>query len=201
LKARFTPQRLELTASAFTFYNQDISRRNPLYDDPVFDANHMQPQLVAAGEERFTGGKLEGRWKPITPLTLSLRGTHVRAITTVSPDLPEEVGRQLTRFPPYNVGMGASYAFGGGRLKGLSLSSTCSVISSFVANYEDRQRHRREYPGYSLVGLSASYSLRRGKQTHGFGLALRNVFDLDLLEKLARLGAGRELAASYRLMW
>jgi iron complex outermembrane recepter protein len=201
LKARFAKQRLEFTTSAFTFFNQDISRRNPLYDDPVFDANHTQPQLVAAGEERFTGGKIEGRWKPSLPLTITMRGTYVRAITTASPDLPEEVGRELTRFPPYNLSAAASYGFSAGRLKGLSLSASWTYISDFVANYEDRQRFRLEYPGYAQTGFSASYSKRIGKLTHGVGVSVRNAFDSDLERKLARLGAGREATVNYRLMF
>jgi iron complex outermembrane receptor protein len=201
MKARFARPQIELTSSFFTFFNQDISRRNPLYDDPVFDANHTQPQLVAAGEERFTGGKLEGRWRVLPALSLSLRSTYVRAITTRSPDLPEEVGRELTRFPPFNLGASASYSFGAGRLRGLSISSSWTYISRFVANYEDGQRHHLEYPGYSLASLSTSYSKRVGKLTHGVGLAIRNLFDTDLLNKVARLGAGREFSGSYRLMW
>ena len=97
--------------------------------------------------------------------------------------------------------MSASYGFSAGRLKGLSLSSTCSYISSFVANYEDRQRHRLDYPGYSITSVSASYSKKIGKITHGVGFVVRNVFDSDLLEKLARIGAEREFSVSYRLMW
>jgi iron complex outermembrane receptor protein len=199
-KARLAKPQIELTTSFFTFFNQDISRRNPLYDDPVHDANNTQPQLVAAGEETFTGGKVEGRWKPLPPMTLTLRGTYVRAITTASPDLPEEVGRELTRFPPFNLSFSGSYGFGG-RLKGLSLSSSWSHISDFVANYEDKQRYRLDYPGYSVTSISASYSKRIGKVTHAVGLVVRNVFDTDLLEKLARLGAGRDVSASYRLSW
>lgn len=200
-KARLAKQQIELTASVFTFFNQDISRRNPLYDDPVYDANHTQPQLVAAGEERFTGGKIEGRWKPIAPLTVTLRGTYVRAITKASPDLPEEVGRELTRFPPYNVSTAASYAFGKGPLQGLSFNAGWSYISDFVANYEDRQHYRLEYPGYGLANIGASYSKRLAKRTHVVGMSVRNVFDADLERKLARLGAEREVTASYRLLF
>jgi iron complex outermembrane receptor protein len=200
-KARFTRPQIEFTTSVFTFFNQDISRRNPLYDDPVFDANHTQPQLVAAGEERFTGGKIEGRWKPSVPVTFSLRGTYVRAITTASPDLPEEVGRQLTRFPPYNLSVAGSYVFGKGRYQGLSVSGSWAYISEFVSNYEDRQRFRLSYPGYATANLSASYSKRIGKLTHGCSVVVRNVFDTDLLRKLHRLGAEREFSASYRVMW
>lgn len=200
-KARLAKQQLEFTTALFTFFNQDISRRNPLYDDPIFDANHTQPQLVAAGEERFTGGKIEGRWRPLPPLSISLRGSYVRAITTQSPDLPEEVGRELTRFPPYNLSAAASYSFPKGRYQGLSLSGSWAYISDFVAAYEDRQRYRLEYPGYAVTSVSSSYSRRIGKLTHGVGVAVRNVFDIDLLRKLARLGAGREFSASYRVTW
>jgi iron complex outermembrane recepter protein len=200
-KARFAAQQVEFMGSAFTFVNQDISRRNPLFGDPVLDTNHTQPQLVAAGEERFTGGKMEGRWKPSAPLILSLRASYVRAITTASPDLPQEVGRELTRFPPYTLGVAATHAFGTGRWNGLSLGASWTYVSNFVANYEDQQRQRLEYPGYGIGGVNASYSLRRGKHTHGFGLSVRNVFDIDLLRKLDRLGAGREFSANYRLTW
>lgn len=192
---------LDFTVSGFTFFNQDISRRNPLYDDPVLDANHTQPQLVAAGEERFAGGKIEGRWRPLAPLTLTMRGTYVQAITTRSPDLPEEVGRELTRFPPWNLSAAASYSFPKGRYQGLALSTSWTYISDFVANYEDRQRARLDYPGYAQTNLSASYSRRIGKLTHGVGLACRNLLDSDLLQKLARLGAGREVTANYRIIW
>jgi iron complex outermembrane recepter protein len=200
-KARFAQPQVEFTTSLFTFFNEDISRRNPLYDHPILDANDTQPQLVAAGEERFTGGKIEGRWKPIAPMTVTLRGTYVRAITTVSPDIPEEVGRELTRFPPLNFSAAASYGFPSGRLRGVSISTSWTYISDFVANYEDTQRQQLEYPGYALTSLSASYSKRMGKLTHGFGFVVRNVFDSDLLEKLARIGAQREFSASYRLTW
>jgi len=200
-KARFADPQIEFTTSVFTFFNEDISRRNPLYDHPIFDANDTQPQLVAAGEERFTGGKIEGRWKPLAPMTVTVRGTYVRAITTASPDIPEEVGRELTRFPPLNFSAAASYGFASGRLRGVSVSTSWTYISDFVANYEDAQRQRLNYPGYALTSVSASYSKRIGKLTHGFGFVVRNVFDADLLEKLARIGAEREFSASYRLTW
>jgi iron complex outermembrane recepter protein len=201
LKARFPKQQMDLTASGFTLFNENISRRNPLYDDPIFDANQTQPQLVAAGEERFSGGKIETRWKPAPPLTLSGRVSYVRAITTASPDLPEEVGRPLTRLPPYTVSASASYGFPKGILKGLSVAASCNYVASYTVNYEDRNRYRRDNPGYGLVSLSASYSLKRGPRTHGFGVAVRNLFDRDLLTTQARMGAGRELSANYRLMF
>ena len=83
----------------------------------------------------------------------------------------------------------------------MSLSGSWTYISKFVANYSDIQRQRLNYPCYSQTSVSASYSRRIGKLNHGFGLAVRNVFNTDLLHKLARLGAEREFSASYRLTW
>lgn len=199
LKTRLAEGTLDLTASGFTFINQDISRRNPLYGDPVQDANHTQPQLVAAGEERFTGGKLEGRWRPLPTLTFSTVASYVRAITTASPDLPEEVGRRLTRFPPYNASIAASYSFPAGLLQGLSLSGSWAYISDFTAYYEDRTRLQQEYAGYGLAHLGAGYTRREGTRTHSFSLAVRNLFNRDLLRSHARLGAEREVLFSYRI--
>jgi iron complex outermembrane receptor protein len=198
-KARLVGGRLDLTAAAFTFVNRDISRRNPLYGDPLQDANHTQPQLVAAGEERFTGGKLEGRWRVTPAVSLSFVGSHVRAVTTASPDLPEEVGRRLSRFPPYNAALSAAYTLPEGRWRGLSLSGSWAYLSDFTAYYADRQRFGLEYAGYGLVHLGASYSLRAANRTHSFGLTVRNALDRDLLASHDRLGAEREFGASYRV--
>lgn len=199
VKTRLAESTIDLTASGFTFINRDISRRNPLYGDPVQDANHTQPQLVAAGEERYTGGKLEGRWRPLPGLSFSTVASYVRAITTASPDLPEEVGRRLSRFPPYNASVAVSYGFPAGRLQGLALSGSWAYISDFTAYYEDRNRFALEYPGHGLAHLSASYSRREGTRTHSFSLAVRNLFDRDLLRSLHRLGAEREFLFSYRI--
>ena len=52
--------------------------------------------------------------------------------------------------------------------------------------------------GISLAVLDAgreAYAV----SLHGVGLALRNLFDYDLVKSQARVGAGIELAATYRL--
>ena len=201
LKGRFSAQRLEVSAAAFTLFNQDISRRNPLYEDPIADADHTQPQLVAAGEERFTGGKLDAVFRPSDQWTLSLRGSNVRAITTASPDLPQEVGRPLTRMPPYTVSTTGRYSFPGGPFKGLSFTTSWNYLSGFVANYEDEKRRELTYPGYGIVGLSIDYSWKRQRYAHTMGAGVRNLFDRDLLASQARVGAGREFTANYRLVF
>lgn len=201
LKGKLPAPDIELTLTAFSLFNQNILRRNPLYNDPIRDANQTQPQLVASGEETFRGAKLEGRWR-ITPLlSFSPRVTYTRAVTTASPDLPEEVGRELTRYPPFNASATLAYAFGPGRWQGLSCAYSLSYVSGYVAAYEDRQRYALRFPGYALSSLSVNYSFRKDRFLHGVGLALRNLFDYDLVRSQARVGAGIELAATYRLMF
>lgn len=200
-KGRRLDGRADMTLSAFSLFNEDISRRNPLYDDPIFDANQTQPQLVASGEETFEGAKIEGRWKPVPPVTISARGAYARAITTASPDLPQEVGRAITRLPAYTASASASYSFPKGKWLGLSVNGSWSYIGSFVATYEDANRERQEYPGYGIAGFGANYSKKRGRFTHGVGLNVRNALDYDFVQKQARLGADREWVANYRLTY
>ena len=50
-KGLFLQRRLAVIGMGFAYFNQNISRRNPRYDDPIFDAGQTQPQLVASGEE------------------------------------------------------------------------------------------------------------------------------------------------------
>ena len=201
LKGRFPRRQIDVSASGFLLYNEHISRRNPLYDDPIFDANQTQPQLVAAGEETFSGFKVDARWKAASRLSFSGRAAYARAITTASPDLPQEVGRAITRLPPLTASGAASLSFPGGFWKGLSLSTSVTYVSGYTAYYEDAQRRGLHYSSYALASVSASRSYKIGKYTHGIGLSLRNALDYDLLEKQSRLGAGRELAASYRLIF
>ena len=79
MKGRTRDGRFEGSASAFLLYNRHIARRNPLYDDPILDANQTQPQLVAAGEERF----------------LDDRGDHRRVEQTQIHALAGERGRNF----------------------------------------------------------------------------------------------------------
>ena len=84
-----------------------------------------------------------------------------------------------------------SYAVPKGKWKGMSLNASWSYVSGFVAQYEDAQRARLDFPGHSLVSIGVSHSIRRGKWTHSVGLSLRNALDYDLVGKQARLGAPR----------
>ena len=138
VKGRTASGRLDYTASAFLLYNRNIARRNPLYDDPVLDANQTQPQLVAAGEERFAGFRAELRYKLSDTLNVAVRGVHLEAITTKSPALGPEVGRQLARLPADTATAQLRYASPKGT--GLNGSASLSYIGSYVGNYEDAKR-------------------------------------------------------------
>ena len=201
-KGLFFERRLALIAMGFVYFNQNISRRNPLYDDPVLDANQTQPQLVAAGEERFTGGSLEGRYKVSEAFSLGARATYNRAITTASPDLPEEIGRELSRFPWLTGGLTARYTFGrDGRWPGLSIGAGLTYVSDTVSSYENKTHVYLAYPSYTLVSLSASYRWKVGNFNHSLSATVRNALDYDLLASVARVGGERDYGISYGLSW
>jgi len=201
-KGIFWQRRLALIGMGFAYFNQNISRRNPRYDDPIFDANQTQPQLVAAGEERFTGGALEGKFKVSEAWVVSGKVTYNRAITTKSPDLPEEIGLPLTRFPRLTWGLNTRYAFSPeGRKAGLSLGAGATYVSDTVASYENATHAYLAYPAYVLASASVSYRWKTGPVTHGATVSVRNAFDRDLLAQVARAGAGREFAVNYGLSW
>ncbi len=201
-KGLFLQRRLAVIGMGFAYFNQNISRRNPRYDDPIFDAGQTQPQLVASGEERFTGGALEGKFKVSDAWTLGAKATYNHAITTKSPDLPEEIGRPLTRFPRLTGGLTTRYAFGEqGRKAGLSLGAGATYISDTVGSYENATHAYLAYPAYTLVHVSVSYRLKVGEYNHSATVSVRNAFDRDLLAQVARVGAGREFALNYGVNW
>lgn len=196
-KMLFFDRRLNATAFFFHYRNQNISRRNPLYNDPILDAAQTQPQLVAAGEETFTGAAFDVRGKLTPRLGLNGRLTYNQAETTQSPDLPEEVGRPLTRLPHLTWALSTRYSFGEGVLQGLGVGATATFISSFVGTYENASRRYLEYPSYVLLNLNAGYSWQRGKSSHSLGVSVRNALNRNLLTLLARPDSGREFNLNY----
>jgi len=198
----FRDKTLAWTLTLFSYYNRNIARKNPLYGSPLYDADQTQPQLVAAGEERFRGGALELRWRPLPVFTVSARHASTAAITTASPDLPEEVGRQLSRLPRDSSTFSLRYAPPLGKLgRAVSLGATFTYIGPYVAWYESATRAELRYPGYSLVGANAGWRLKKGTRTHALNLGLRNLLNANLLARLARTNAGRELTGSYSLSY
>ena len=200
LRGRALAGKLNYSASGYLLLNRHIARRNPLYNDPVADANQTQPQLVASGEERFTGGRVELRWQPAKSVTVNLKGSHVRAVTTASPDLPQEVGRPLTRLPAFNVSANLRYRSPNPK-RGFTCGAGWQYLDGYVANYEDARRDFLSYPGYGLVSVNAGWSWRVKKRQLEVETGVRNVFDRDLLVSHARLGTGREISLSARMVF
>lgn len=197
LKGRSRSAKLDYSSSVFLLYNRDIARRNPLYDDPVLDAAQTQPQLVAAGEERFAGGRVELQYKLSELYLLAFRGVHMEAITTKSPELGPEVGKQLARLPEDTATLQLRRSARKG--VGFSWSSALSYIGSYVGSYEDAKRAYLSYPGYGLLHLTAGYNWKFGARQFYVGANLRNALDRDLLASNARVGAGRSLGLTARL--
>lgn len=200
IKGRALAGRLDYSVSAFVLFNRNISRRNPLYDDPIFDANQNQPQLVAAGEERFTGGRVEFRYQVSEVVNVSFRGVHLDAITTKSPTLDAEVGQPLTRLPADTATLQVRYGPAKGA-PGFSGGASASYIGPYVTNYEDAKHGYRDLPGYGLLALSTGYSWKVGARQFTLGLSLRNALASDLLASNARVGAGREWGLSGRMLF
>lgn len=198
LKGRAREGRLDFSASGVLLYNRNIARRNPLYNDPIADANQTQPQLVASGEERFGGGRFEIKWKAADTLYFNLKGSYVRAITTASPDLPQEVGRPITRLPAYNVTASVRRRSTDPK-GGLTWGAGWQYLDGYVASYEDSRREFLAYPGYGLMSLNAGYQWRIGPRQIDLDASVRNVLGRDLLASHARTNADRELTVSARL--
>jgi iron complex outermembrane receptor protein len=192
-------QRINFTALFYALRNQNISRRNPLYNDPIADVGLTQPELVAAGEEEFLGGTLDVRAKLSEAWTLNGRAGYTRATTTKSPDLSGEVGRALTRLPGQTLSLQTRYAFPEGRWRGLTLGGGLTHVGDYVQHYESASREYLAYPDYTLASVNAGYRWQEGRRTHVIGLTLRNALDRDLLATHVRVGAGRELGLNYAL--
>lgn len=188
-----------LTLSTYRLWNENITRNNPLYNDPVFDAESRQPQLVSSGEERFTGSELGLRTKASPSLTFTGKVAWVEAITTESPDLPQEIGRQLPRLPQFTAGGNLRYVFRAPGLQGLTLGAGYAWIGEHIAVYETARRLEVAYDDYGVIDLSAGVVWQSEQVEHALNLAVRNTLNVDLVAAAGRLGGARALDAGYSL--
>ncbi len=192
-------RRLTVGAMAYAYINSDIVRRNPLYNDPVADADQTQPQLVTSGEEEFRGLTAQLGWKPAPGWTFTTRAAWIDAFTVSSPDLPEEEGRTLTRLPAFSAAAGLRRSFLAGPLAGLSVGGIVTHVGEVVQNYARQDRESLDYPAYTIASIDTSYTWKAGAVTHTAFASVGNLFDTDLLEKIARVGAGRSLTVGWRV--
>jgi len=166
--------------------------------DPFSPLLQNQPQLVADGEERFNGARLEMKYAITSTVNFSIKGSFTRAITTASPDLPHEVSQPITRLPSYNVSASLR-----GRPpateNGFTWGTGWMYLDGYVANYADQRRDFLAYPGYGVVSLSAGYLWRTKTRQIELDTGMRSALNRDLLASNARVGAGREVVVSARL--
>jgi iron complex outermembrane recepter protein len=193
------PQRLDCTVIYFDFANENISRRNPLYNDPALDPNLTEPELLAAGEEVFRGGMLDLRLQLAPAWRLNLRSSYSDAATTRSPDQPEEVGRPLVRMPRLTASINTRYSWRQGPLAGTSAGLGADYTDEFVARYADSHREYLAYPSITQVNAQLNYEWKQGTHRHEFGLRINNLLEADYLARLDLPGRDREVRLTYAL--
>ena len=142
---------------------------------------------------------MEVHYKLSEGYLVALRAVHMEAVTTESPALGQEVGKQLARLPEDTATLLLRHTTA--KEVGFTWSSSLSYIGSYVGNYEDAKRAYLTYPGYGLLNLSGGYNWRFGDRQFYIGVALRNALDRDLLATNARVGADRTLSISMRTIF
>jgi len=191
-------RRLRYSLHGFAFTNKNISRRNPLYRDPIADADQTQPALVAAGRESFQGATLEVRLQASEGLQLRGKAAYTAATTEASPDLPAEVGRALARVPRLTSALSSQYSWKDGPLTGWSAGASVIYVSDYVDTYEDSRHAQVEYPGYTYTSLAFGYRWKKAKVSNSVSLRLRNVLNENLLTRIARPGSEPSASLSFR---
>jgi iron complex outermembrane receptor protein len=192
---------LVATAGVFRLWNENITRVNPRYNDAVLDPDGRQSQYVSSGEERFTGAEASLRRRFGPGLNLAASASWLDAVTTASPDLPEEVGRQLARLPRFTAAGNVAYRFQREGWKGLRLGAAYAWVGDHVAVYASERRNQAHvaYGSYGVLNLTAGYDWVRKKRRHAFSLAVRNVLDRDLVADAGRLGGELAVETGYGL--
>jgi iron complex outermembrane recepter protein len=193
------PRRLNYTLLYFDFTNENISRRNPRYNDPILDPDLTEPELLASGEEAFRGGAADLRLQLTRQWRINLRAGFTDARTTRSPDVPEEEGRPLVRMPRVTASISTRYAWDEGPLNGVSVGIGANYVDGFVARYADETRAHLAYPSVTQVHAHVDYEWERGRFEHEIGMRVRNLLDRDLLAALAQPGRDREISFEYEL--
>src|SRR5690606_21317826 len=169
--------------------------------DPIADANQSQPELIAAGRERFRGATLDVRVKGSETWQLQGKVAFTDAITERSPDLPQEEGRPLARVPRWTGALSSRHTWREGTLEGWNASTSLVYVGPYVQTYEDSRYAELDYPGYVQVSAGVGYQWKRGLRRHSVNLRVRNVLDEDMLVRAGRTGNDPSLSVGYRLMY
>ncbi len=194
-------RRLTYTLHGFAFTNRNISRRNPLYRDPIADADQSQSELIAAGRERFQGATFDLRLQAAESWQVQGKVAYTDAVTEKSPDLPEEEGRPMARVPRWTGTVSSRHTWKEGALAGWNASTAVVYVGPYVQTYADDRYAELDYPGYVLVSAGLGYQWKAGARRHSVNLRARNVLDADLLAKAGRVGNDPALSIGYRLTY
>lgn len=189
------------TVNAHLLERDDITRANPLFNDPVADADRTQPQYLAAGTEQFLGGEAAVSWRNTRGWRAGTRFTLSRALVTASPDLASEVDRQMAGVPRWNASASAGRSITLGNNLGLDLSLSGTWTPDYVVRREDRLWQQLDAEGFFSSSFSASLRWQSSKTRHTLTASVRNLPDTDLLGRTYRYGQGRELFASYSVVF
>lgn len=140
--------------SVFQLTRQNVSTTDPVH--PNFS--------VVTGEQRSRGIELEGKWRPVTPLTLTLAYAHIDA--EVTKDNVFTVGSELPNVPKDSINLYGEYIVQSGPLANLGVSvgalynskkngslSTEDITGDGIADPESLFT----LPGYTLFDAGLSY--------------------------------------------
>ena len=186
-----------VTTAVYRLWNKNITRLNPAYGDPVLDPDQNQPQLASSGEEQFTSIENSLRWNVTPKFIADLRAAWLEAITTSSPDLPQEENRQLPRTPKYTGSASLTWRPDPAGLR-WQASAAFAWIGSHVAVCQSKTQMLWSCPSYGLLGFNTSYTWAKGKNLrHTVGLSVRNVLNHNLLAAAGRIGGERGLELRY----
>lgn len=199
-RAQTRDKRWAATLGVYRLWNRDITRNNPLFEDPVADPNGTQPQLLSAGEERFTGAEMTARWIPADGLSVTGRVVWTDAQTTASPDLPQEVGRQLAGVPEWFGGLTLRQTWELGERRSLGWRLQTNFVGDHVARYESAARLRIQYPSFSTFDLGMDYGWGKARRQR-VAMYLRNLADRDLATATGRLDGDRRLEGTWSVVF
>lgn len=199
-RAQTRDRRVAASLGLYQLRNRDITRTNPLFEDPVADPDGAQPQLLSSGSERFTGAELITRWIPANRFAVTSRIVWTEAITTASPDLPNEVGQQIAGVPEWHGALTIRQTFDLGERRFLGWRARWNVIGAHIARHESTARQRIDYPAFSTFDLSMDYSWR-GDRRHRIFVLVRNLTDRDTATVTGRLGRERRLEGRYSVVF
>lgn len=201
---------------SFTLGGFFIERTNLSVQVLNEDTNELE--TVRIGTNRSEGLEFDMNWRVTSNFSLMTGyGLVDSRLVDQGRDLDLE-GRRSPRVPKHNAYLATRYNFSEGHLKGLRLNlgvrytgsnfplSTFTGIvdpDGFIRSHDGRRDLK--IPGYILVDVGASYSLRMSgsgrRLNHSVSINLKNAFDKDYMQSSRRPGDLRGVYLGYALRY